>query len=323
MSSLQTLRGDLVPCVNGFAGPYPCHQVDLLAQMIPAHMGGNGQELNDIWGWTDPLTGKEYALVGLMAGTSFIDISTPTNPVYVGRLPTHTGGSVIWRDIKTYADHAFVVADHLSTLNHGMQVFDLTQLRGVTNAPVTFSETAHYDAFSRAHNLVINEESGFAYAVGMDAPGTTCSGGLHMIDIHNPTNPVFAGCFGGDGYTHDAQAVIYHGPDIEHQTKEVVFASNEDTLTIVDVTMKASPVKLSRTGYAGARYTHQCWVTEDHRYVLLNDERDEEVIGFNTHTHIWSVENLDAPVYRGFFEHSTAAIDHNLYVRDRFVFAAN
>ena len=162
-------------------------------------------------------------------------------------------------------------------------------------APVTFSETAHYDLFSSAHNIVINEESGFAYAVGLDPPGTTCNGGLHMIDIHTPTNPVFAGCFSGDGYTHDAQAVIYHGPDLNYAAREIVFASNEDTLTIVDVTVKASPVMLSRTGYGGASYTHQCWLTEDHRHLLLSDEQDEIVKGYNTHTHIWSVENLAAP----------------------------
>ncbi|MFT5121807.1 MAG: choice-of-anchor B domain-containing protein [Verrucomicrobiales bacterium] len=320
---LSVLRGACVPCVDGLAGVYPCYQVDLLARVIDAHMGSNGRELNDLWGWTDPVTGTEYALVGLADGTSFVDLSDPESPVYIGKLPTHIGGPVVWRDIKTYADHAFIVADHTGELLHGMQVFDLNQLRAVTNAPVIFAETAHYGNFSRAHNIVINEESGFAYAVGLDAPGTTCNGGLHMIDIRDPVNPVFAGCFSGDGYTHDAQAVMYLGPDTVYAGREIVFASNEDTLTIVDVTDKSNPAMLSRTGYAGARYTHQCWVTEDHRFLLMNDEDDEKKTGVKTRTHIWNVENLDAPIHQGFFEHTTAAIDHNLYIRDRFAFMAN
>ena len=148
-----------------------------------------------------------------------------------------------------------------------MQVFDLTQLRTVTSPPVAFSETAWYDGFLSAHNLVINEDSGFAYAVGTN----NCAGGLHMVNIQNPTNPTSAGCFSADGYTHDAQCVNYHGPDPNHQGKEICFNSNEDTLTIVDVTNKSTSVQLSRTGYSGARYTHQGWLSEDHVHFLLGE----------------------------------------------------
>ena len=128
----------------------------------------------------------------------------PQNPVYLGNLPSHSGTSS-WRDIKTFADHAFIVADGQP---HGIQVFDLTQLRGVSNPPVTFSETAHYGAIGNAHNIVINEATGFAYAVGSNA----CSGGLYMVDVNTPTTPTFAGCFSADGYTHDAQCVNLHRP---------------------------------------------------------------------------------------------------------------
>ncbi len=46
----------------------------------------NSSSLNDIWGWTDPQTGKEYALVGMSNGTSFVDISNPENPIFIGIL---------------------------------------------------------------------------------------------------------------------------------------------------------------------------------------------------------------------------------------------
>ena len=54
-----------------------------------------------------------------------------------------------------------------------MQVFDLAQLRNVKNGPVTFEETAHYDGIASAHNIVINEATGYAYAVGASSGGTT------------------------------------------------------------------------------------------------------------------------------------------------------
>ena len=123
--------------------------------------------LNDLWGWTDPVTGHEYALVGLVDGVSFVDITNPAEPVVLGKLeqpqaaskavgensfgsnPNNPscwfkGGTDVfaeksgqstnlmastWRDLKVFNDHVFVVADGQN--NHGMQVFDLSRLRDV------------------------------------------------------------------------------------------------------------------------------------------------------------------------------------------------
>ncbi|MDA0321823.1 MAG: choice-of-anchor B family protein [Verrucomicrobia bacterium] len=308
---------EYVPCSGGFAAGYPCQDVDLLAFMHKDTIGGGS--LNDCWGWTDPVTGHEVALVGRTSGTSFVDISNPTNPVYLGNLPPH-GANSIWRDIKTYRNHAFVVSDFAGS--HGMQVFDLTQLRDVTNPPLTFAETAHYPNFGSAHNIVINEESGTAYAVGISSGGTGCSGGLHIIDIQVPTNPVFAGCFSADGYTHDAQCVTYTGPDTNYVGKEICFNFNEDTVTIVDVFTPGGATQVARMGYPGSAYTHQGWVSDDHRFVLFDDEIDENG-GNNTRTYIVNIEDLDSPIYMGYYQHSTAAQDHNQYVLSNYVYQAN
>lgn len=301
------------PCVGGTAAGYPCSNVDLLAFMPLATIGGG--EGNDIWGWTDPQTGNEYALMGRTNGTAFVDITDPVNPVYLGNLPTHTS-STIWRDIKVYNNYAFIVSE---AGGHGMQVFDLTRLRNVPTPPVTFTEDGHYPGFGNAHNLVINEESGFAYGVGT----STCSGGLHMVNIQNPTSPTNAGCFSSDGYTHDAQCVNYIGPDTAYQGHEICFNSNEDTVTIVDVTNKSAPVQLAREGYAGSAYTHQGWVTENHEYLLVDDELDEQNFGHNTRTYIWNIADLNAPVLIGSYTAAVGSIDHNLYVVGRHAFEAN
>lgn len=309
----------LESCVGGLAaGTYPCSNVDLLSFMPLANIGG-GQG-NDIWGWTDSQTGKEYALMGRTTGTSFVDISDPENPIYLGNLPTAASSS-IWRDIKVYQDHAYIVAD--SAGSHGMQVFDLTQLRNIASPPVTFSATANYSGFGSAHNIVINEDSGYAYAVGISFGGTSCSGGLHIINIQNPTSPSFAGCYSDDGYTHDAQCVNYTGPDADYQGAELCFNANEDTVTIVDVTNKGNLVEVARVGYNGSEYTHQGWLTEDQRYYLLDDELDESNNGHNTHTYIWDMLDVDNPVLIGTYASTTLNIDHNLYVKGNFVYQAN
>ncbi|MFZ0544251.1 MAG: choice-of-anchor B family protein [Candidatus Promineifilaceae bacterium] len=301
------------PCVSGMAGPYACENVDLMNFMPLSAF--NATLANDIWGWTDPMDEKEYVLLGLNNGTAFVDITDPENPVYLGKLPTQTSSST-WRDIKVYNNYAFIVSE---ASNHGMQVFDLTELRSVVSPPVTFSTAAHYSDFGHAHNIVINEDSGYAYGVGTG----TCSGGLHMVNIQNPLMPTNAGCYSGDGYTHDAQCVIYSGPDADYTGAEVCFNSNEDTLTIVDVTNKAAPALISRTGYAGSAYTHQGWLAWDQRYFLLDDEEDEAQNGHNTYTYIWDLLDLDNPQLMGHYTGPNPSIDHNLYIIGNHAYESN
>jgi choice-of-anchor B domain-containing protein len=301
-----------VACTGGMAGPYPCREVDLMSFLPHGEIGGGSG--NDIWGWTDPSTGREYTLVGSSLGTAFVDISIPSQPIYLGSLPSRTASSP-WRGIKVFADHAFIVSE---AADHGMQVFDLRQLRGVTS-PVTFSQTAHYAGFGSTHTLALNSRTGFAYAVGT----RTCEGGLHVVDVRTPAFPKTAGCFSLDGYTHETQCVIYEGPDSVYRDREICFSSNEDSLTIVDATDKLEQVQLSRTGYGGSAYTHQGWLTEDQRFFLVNDEGDESAFRHPTRTWIWDVSDLDAPAIANYYDGPTTSIDHNLYVRGHLVYESN
>ncbi len=302
------------PCVDGMAAGYPCQNVDLLSFMPLDEVGG-GNNLNDIWGWTDPTDSTEYVLLGRANGTAFIDISDPVNPVLVADLPTQTTSS-LWRDIKVYDNHAFIVAE---AGGHGMQVVDLTQLGNIANPPVTLQADAVYEGWGNAHNIVINESTGRAYGVGTN----TFGGGLHIVDISDPLNPTAIGDFSADGYTHDAQVVSYIGPDADYSGKEVAFCCNENTVTIADVTDPTDATLISSTGYAGSNYTHQGWLTEDHRYFISNDELDEMNLGINTTSFIWDVSDLSAPDLIGTFVSTSTAIDHNMYVRDTLVYQSN
>ena len=318
---IEYSRQTLTPCVDGFADVYACSNVDLLAALPLSSIGGGSG--NDIWGWTDPVTGIEWALMGRSTGTAFVSLEDPTNPLYVASLPSQVATPSTWRDIKVYNDHAYIVADGIP---HGMQVFDLGKLRNVVNPPVTFNTTtdlaAHYDGFDNSHNIVINEVTGFAYAVGVTSDAG-CAAGIHMVDIHDPADPTFAGCYSGDGYTHDAQCILYAGPDARYQGRELCFASNEDSLTIVDVTVKISPVLVARQVYAGSAYTHQGWLTPDHRYFVHDDELDEQFFGHNTKTYVWDLSDLENPVLVGSHLSTLPSIDHNQYIRDAFSYQSN
>ena len=305
----------LALCENGFAGIYPCNDYDLMSHITIAELGGSGARGNDSWGWTDPSTGNEYAIVGTSTGAAFVDISTPTQPVLLGTLPSATAASA-WRDIKVYSNHAFIVSE---AENHGMQVFDLTRLRNVIAPPETFTTDAHYTGFGDAHNIIINETTGFAYVVGSD----TFEGGLHFVDIQNPISPQAAGGYGNESYTHDSQVVNYNGPDADYIGSEIIVSSNENEVVIVDVTDKANPTTISTIIYDNVGYTHQGWFTEDMTYFLLGDELDEINFGGNSRTIVFDFTDLDNPVHHMNYIGATGAIDHNGYVVGHLFYQSN
>ena len=314
---------------EGRIGPFDCSEVELLAYVPPSLLRAEGRtrgvRANDNWGWTDPVTGREYALVGRNDGTSFVDITDPTNPVLVGDLPKpwDTPPSQLWRDIKTYKDHAFVVADGAG--EHGMQVLDLTRLRDVSpdDMPVLFEPDVHYTRIGSSHNIAINEETGIAYTIGGGGAGDTCGGGLHMINIDDPRNPEFVGC-APTGGTHDTQCVIYRGPDEDYQGRELCFNSNGQVFQIQDVTDKDNPEVVGTGSSPNPAYIHQGWLTDDHHYFFQDDESD--VIAGNaetTRTLIWDVSDIEDPVLVREFMGSMPASAHNLYIKDDLMYQAN
>jgi choice-of-anchor B domain-containing protein len=319
------------PCVDGMAADFfPCDGVDMLSHVSHAELGTSF--VNDIWGWTDPQTGGDYALVGSSEGTVFVDISDARRPEVLGLLPTaSTEGGAFWRDIKVHDDHAFVVSEHT---DHGVQVFDLTRLRDWEGEYTTYDEDAHYDGHGSAHNIAINEDTGFAYSVGVGQvrDDIDCDGGgLHIIDVNDPTDPTYAGCFDDHGYVHDTQCVVYDGPDSRYQGNEICFNSNalgwggEDHhfVDVVDVTDKGAPVSLARMAYPDAGYSHQGWLTPDQTHFLHGDEGDELIHGAPTTTRVWDVTDLENPEMIQVFENDTTSIDHNIYTKGGYAYASN
>ncbi len=305
----------LFKCENGMAGMFPCNGIDIMSTIDVATLGGssaNNIEGSDIWGWTDPSNGNEIAIIALTNSTAFVDITDPINPIFLGRVNTNTGIN-FWRDVKIYNNHAFIVADGVG--NHGMQVFDLTRLRNVSNPPETFNPDTTYTAVGSCHNIVINETEAVAYLVGCGANG----GGPIFVDISNPLSPSPLGDYTSGGYSHDAQVVTYSGPDSDYTGKQIYIGSNgdngsDDKVVILDVTDKSNVVSIAEFTYPQMDYTHQGWFSEDQRYFIFGDELDEDEFGFNTRTLVVDLEDLDSPIVNTSYFGPNAAIDHNGYV---------
>ncbi|MEX2557934.1 MAG: choice-of-anchor B family protein, partial [Actinomycetota bacterium] len=334
-----------IPCQGGMAGPFECDGIDLLAFVPAEEFDGAGQ--SDLWGWTDPDTGDEYVMMGKTNGTALFRVTDPTSPVYLGEVPNPGIEHAVWHDIKVYADHAFIVSE--SDL-HGMLVFDLTRLRDVgDDEPQQFTPDATYPLNYSAHNIAINEDTGFAYIVGGNAGSVVpdqCLSGLHIVDINDPQVPRFAGCYARDGgpgtaartvgeratdvspvaYVHDTQCVTYRGPDERYSGQEVCFNASENKVTVVDVTNKQLPMTLGSTGYEAVSYAHQGWLTEDHAFLLVNDELDVVTEGNGvdtTRTIVLDVRDLEDPKVHFIHDHGITSSAHNNYVHEGLVYQSN
>ncbi len=359
-------------CVAGTAAGFACENVDLLAivpsfelsyhlcQLLdpfenpispPIMEGDQGltpMTGSDMWGWTTTdADGKlrEFALQGLSDAVAFVEVTDPADPKFLGCMTAPTR-NFLWRDLKVYNDHIYVVGDfspelaliphdhdsgaeHADDFVHGLQIMDLKRLLTADPAmPKRFIEDSIYAGFDEAHNIVINPENGFAAGVATD----TCGAEFHMLDLSaDPLNPTFLGCYNSNlpGAVHDAQCITYQGPDQEHRGKEICLAFMEDQFSIFDMTDPENVVTLAGgLTYPGQSYVHQGWFTDDFRYIGSNDELDEldaTTAGapHNTRTYMWDARDLDNPRFIGFYEGPTGSIDHNMYFKGQYLHQAN
>jgi choice-of-anchor B domain-containing protein len=319
---------------TGMAGPHPCRGIDLLAHIPLGAFSSQPGAANDVWGFVDRRDGREYALIGLLNGTAVVDVTDPMNPVEVGTVP---GQNAQWRDIKVYQlqddsgewhAYGYVTAD-FPDAPQGLQIIDLSGL------PDSVALAATWDGISRAHNVYLANteyDSGeamdgmqpYAYILGSDVGG----GAAFALDLSDPVAPVVVMTpMPGTQYAHDASSMVVTDertaaclsgsspPEGGHSPCEILIDFNEDTLDLWDVTDKSRPLMLSTTPYADASYTHSGWWSQDKRYVLVQDELDEQDLGLNTTVRSFDVSDLTAPVLAKVWSGPERNIDHNGFTR--------
>jgi hypothetical protein len=154
----------------------------------------------------------------------------------------------------------------------------------------------------------------------------TFNGGPHLVDISNPLVPVLVGGYQDAGYTHDGTILTYNGPDLNHQGDVIVVACNGNSgwgVVTLNVTDPTDILFLDNNEYPERGYTHQGWFTKDMAHYLVNDELDEQNFGTTTRTHIFDFTDLDNIGYMNYYQSTNSSIDHNLYVKDQFVYESN
>lgn len=256
------------------------NNVQLLSNYKPQVLG-----YNDVWGYVDS-QGREYALLLGVDGTYIVNITTPTSPSLVKFIP---GPASTWRDAKVWGTYAYVITEGTSA-GKGLQIIDLS------NLPTTATLANTIDTwFDRAHNIFI--DNGFAYVIG-----TNSGGGMHILNLNNPTNPTRTAYYTTSGYIHDVYVL-----------NDTVYAASEDTYDVVDVTNKANPFRVSASAALPGIYAHSGWLTEDKRYFVACEEfnvRDITVWDLQDRTN-WNLVNES-------FQMPTTSYVHNLFIKGKY-----
>ncbi len=205
---------------------------------------------NEVFGWHDG-NGREYAILGSMAWTHFIEVTNPAAPV-VRDSVLGTFGQCIHRDFKTYGNYCYGVADEG---NSTLQVIDMSYLPDSVHVVYNSAQF-----FERAHNCFVDSASGRLYIVGSN----TQNQGVIVLDIGtNPEVPTLLGSVNLGSYTHDLSV-----------RGDTAYMNNGfDGFRIYDFVNPAAPVMLaSLPSYPQQGYNHSCWLTEDGDYLVMCDE---------------------------------------------------
>ena len=248
------------------------------------------KQLSDIWGYADE-EDNEYALVGVFDGFSIVDVTDPASPEQVY---FETGVMSIWRDIKTWDNHAYVSTEG----GGGILIVDLNPLPGEITSS-TYFKGINYP-FESVHNIYI-DEFGKLYIFGANYN----SGGAIICDLtQDPMNPVELGVF-DDHYLHDGMArgdTLWGG---------AIYAGE---LLAIDVSNPANPVLMGSAGTPSS-FTHNAWVSDDGTHVFTTDEVSS---GYIASFDVTDLDNL-TEVDRLQSSPLSSVIPHNAHVLDDFI----
>ncbi len=257
------------------------------------------QLVADVWGYVGP-DGTEYAVVGTFTGTSVISLADPANPEEVLFVP---GAESIWRDIHNWGDKLYIVADRGAD---GILIVDMSQ----SPDTITYDfwrepfQTAAGDTVivNRSHNLWIDEK-GYLYLSGSNLN----SGGVVIFEIDSDLmSPEFKG-FAHPEYSHD-----------NFVRNDTMYSADiiAGVFSVHDVTDRTAPVLLNQKETTSA-FTHNCWPSDDGRYLFTTDERP------NSNVDAYDVSDPNDLKYISSFRpkttDGTGVIPHNVHYFEGFL----
>ncbi len=251
-------------------------------------------QYNDCYGYRDPNTGVEYAILGTNTGTSVWNVGDPFNPYETGFIPSTGATPNHWRDFDTYGDNLYVTTEGSAG---GLQVIDLAN----PEAPVQVIKKHNFTS----HTLWIDQGAGVAYCMG--AGGIVGAAGFRGYSLADPNNPTILADWASP-YYHDLWAsngVAYGAAIFEGGHFDILRVTNLPTVTV-----KAA------VAYANG-FTHNVWPSDDGQYLYSTDE----LLGTGT-VRVWDISDTASVVQVAQFPVWTNTCVHNVYIKNDTAYCA-
>ena len=231
-----------------------------------------GQTLANVWGYV--AGGHEYALIGASKGLIITDITNPDNPQQITQIP---GPNNLWKEIKTYGHYAYVVSEG----GQGIQIIDLSLLPSAALDSYFYTgDGAIAGALNKLHALHIDTTKGFLYAYG----GPLLSGGAKIFDLKaDPYRPKYVGKFDQLSYIHDG-----------YVDNDTLYGGHiyQGLFSVVNMADKSNP-QLITTQETPNKFTHNTWLSTDHRTLFTTDERDNSFLAAYDISNLGNIRLLD------------------------------
>jgi choice-of-anchor B domain-containing protein len=250
--------------------------------------------LSNLWGYTDTISGKEYAIVGEETGLSIVDISLPDLPQKLFFVPTDTS---LWKEPKVWSHYAYCTNEK----GGGLLIVDLSNLPAFIN--YTNWSGVPNENYTKSHTLFI-DENGILYLNGSNL----FNRGVILCDLKpDPLNPQYLGKY-DDAYVHDCFA-----------RNDTLYVSEilDGRFSVVDVKDKSNPVVLARQT-TPFFFSHNIWPDDNNDFVFNTDEKKFASV---TVYDVRDLENIkEVEQYR--HSDSDSSIPHNTYYKDGYLYTS-
>jgi choice-of-anchor B domain-containing protein len=331
--ALQAAQSMSTACTQGFAGQFPCRNLDFLAQVSLPDFSSRPISAANLWGFVDLNDNREYAVIGLRNGTAIVDVTDPASPREV---TTIAGNASPWREVKIYqvydsAAMRWRAYAYVSTeaANSGLQTIDLSGLPQTatlasTNLDTGSQHTLYVSNIDYATNAALPGAVPFLYVAGANVGG----GAWRAYGLANPAAPTLAGTSPTTHYMHDSTSLLVSDARTSqcapgHSPCEVLVDFDVDQVELWDATDKVQPQLLGTATNPNNRYIHSGWPTADGQHVIFHDELEEIQNGLPTSIYTLDVTTLTAPTVTVSYRGATTTTDHNGYTLGNYYYMAH
>lgn len=257
---------------------------------------------NDLIGYYDSLTQKEYIIAGSTDSIYFFDITIPTQ---IKLLDVEYGSvkGVINRDYEIYKHYVYCVADQNRS---SMQIYDLQYLPDSVHKVYEDSALA-----INTHSIFIEAKSKRLYMCSNKyanwANGNIKESAMDIISLEDPEKPEFlAKLYVPIRSNGEAAFRWVHESHVRNDT--AYLSCGYSGLYIYDLRdLNNQQIIGSIVNYPSSGYNHSSWLSKDGKHIMFTDEN------MNLPTKIFDISIIQAPRLESMFISNEWAIPHNAY----------